>query len=159
MYLVGRIIGTHGIKGEIKIKSETNFDRFIVGNTLYLKHEQQYLPIVIASHRTHKNIDLIGLEGYHNINQVLPFIGLDIFTKHEDDLAENEFYYESLIGLPVIDESQFLLGVVEDIIEVPQGFILKVENEKKSFMVPFVDAFIKEITKDYIKIQVIEGLL
>ena len=28
MYLVGKIVGTHGIKGELKVKSDTSFDRF-----------------------------------------------------------------------------------------------------------------------------------
>ena len=39
MYLVGKIIGTHGIKGELKVKSDTSFDRFKVGNVLYVEKE------------------------------------------------------------------------------------------------------------------------
>ena len=53
-YLVGTIVNTHGIKGEVKIKSETNLDRFEKGNTLYLKKGSNYLTIKIDSHRVHK---------------------------------------------------------------------------------------------------------
>ena len=35
MYLVGKIVGTHGIKGELKVKSDTSFDRFKKGSKLY----------------------------------------------------------------------------------------------------------------------------
>ena len=60
MYLVGKIIGTHGIKGELKVKSDTSFDRFSVGNVLYIKlDDHDYKKIVINSHRIHQGCDLI----------------------------------------------------------------------------------------------------
>ena len=34
MYLVGKIVGTHGIKGELKVKSDTSFNRFEKGSKL-----------------------------------------------------------------------------------------------------------------------------
>lgn len=37
MYLVGKIVSTHGIKGEVKVRADTSFDRFIPGNTLLYK--------------------------------------------------------------------------------------------------------------------------
>ena len=44
MYLVGKIIGTHGIKGELKVKSDTSFDRFKVGNVLYVEKDGILYP-------------------------------------------------------------------------------------------------------------------
>ena len=41
MYLVGKIVGTHGIKGELKVKSDTSFDRFKKGNKLYIEKEEE----------------------------------------------------------------------------------------------------------------------
>ena len=41
--LVGKIIGTHGIKGEVKVVSDSDFkeDRFQVGNVCYLKLNEE----------------------------------------------------------------------------------------------------------------------
>ena len=71
MYLVGKIIGTPGIKGEVKVKADTSFNRFETNNILYLKKNDQMIEIKINSHRKHKNHDLITFNNYKNINDVL----------------------------------------------------------------------------------------
>ena len=159
MYLVGVIIGTHGIKGEVKVKSDTSFQRFNVGSTLYLKNNDNILEIHIDSHRVHKNLDLIKFNKYNNINDVLQYVGWEVYTTHEVKLDENEYYYEDLIGLDVYSEKQELLGKVADIREVPQGVILEVNNDEKSFLVPFVSEFILEIDREKVVINAIEELI
>lgn len=158
MYLVGKIIGTHGIKGEVKVKADTSFSRFETNNILFIKKDEQIIEIQINSHRIHKNLDLITFNNYHNINDVLDFVGCDIYTTHDDKLAEEEYYYEDLINMEVVDEEGMHLGYVIDVREVPQGIILEVANDEKSFLVPFVSEFILDIG-DKIIIKVIEGLI
>ena len=68
MYLVGKIVGTHGIKGELKVKSDTSFNRFEKGNKLYIDKTQE---VTINSHRQHKGMELITINGLKNINDVL----------------------------------------------------------------------------------------
>ncbi len=162
MFLVGKIITTHGINGEVKVKSETNFPRFNSQSKLYLEKEKQMIPIHINSHRIHQGIDLITFNDYKNINDVIPYIGCSIYTEHlSEELKENEYYYEDLIGLNTYNEENHLIGIVNDIIEVPQGIILEIKREKDLKLIPFVDEFIKEISLDEKKIiiHVIEGLL
>ena len=68
MFLVGKIVGTHGIKGEVKVINESDFDRFVVGNTLYVYKNNKYEPIVIDSVRYHKKFVLITFNKHTNIN-------------------------------------------------------------------------------------------
>ncbi|MDD3191125.1 MAG: ribosome maturation factor RimM [Bacilli bacterium] len=160
MYLVGKIIGTHGIKGELKIHAETNFSRFEIGNVLHIKKENEYQELKVKTHRMHKNNHLVSFEGYTNINEVLSWIGLNLFTTHDpDELQIGEYYYEDLIGKTLLSTKGEILGKVIDIREVPQGIILEGKNDKKTFLIPFVDEFVKEITTDKIVIEVMEGLL
>lgn len=159
MYLVGTIVSTHGIKGEVKVKSDSSFERFIPGNKLYLKKDGKFLEIIINSHRRHKNYDLITFNNLQNINDVLEYINCQIYTTHDHkELKENEYYYEDLISKKVYNQENNYLGVVVDLREVPQGVILEVKNEK-TFLVPFVGEFIIDITDDKIIINVIEGLI
>ncbi|HEY8444500.1 MAG TPA: ribosome maturation factor RimM [Bacilli bacterium] len=158
MYLVGKIIGTHGIKGEVKVKADTSFDRFKPGNTLYLKKNNEFQEIIINSHRRHKNYDLITFNNLNNINQVLEFIDCELYTPHQDKLEDNEYYYEDLIGKLVYDTNNNYLGKVIDIRELPHGINLEIKNGR-TFYVPFVSEFIIEVTNDKIIINVIEGLI
>ena len=70
---IGKIVNTHGIKGELRIKSD--FERknivFRPGFVLYIG--KGYVPEKISSYRKHKDYDMVTFEGYNNINQVLNY--------------------------------------------------------------------------------------
>ena len=159
MYLVGKIVGTHGIKGELKVKSDTSFDRFKKGNVLYIEKEKK---IVINSSRVHKGMHLITINGLTNINDVLCYVNKDIYVPHDrSELEEGEFYYEDIIGLDCYNSKGELIGPVKDLQEVPQGLILEIQTKNKTILIPFVDEFVVEVDLENkrIQIQEIEGLL
>ena len=159
MYLVGKIVGTHGIKGELKVKSDTSFDRFKKGNVLYIEKEEK---ITINSSRVHKGLHLITINGLTNINDVLMYVNKNIYVPHDrSELEEGEYYYEDLIGLICYDSNKEEIGEVIDLQEVPQGLILEIRGKEKTILIPYVDEFIEEIDLDNKKILIneIEGLL
>lgn len=159
MYLVGKIVGTHGIKGELKVKSDTSFDRFKKGNVLYIEKEEK---IIINSSRVHKGLHLITINGLTNINDVLMYVNKNIYVPHDrSELEEGEYYYEDLIGLICYDSNKEEIGEVIDLQEVPQGLILEIRGKEKTILIPYVDEFIEEIDLDNKKILIneIEGLL
>ena len=154
-----KILTTHGIKGEVKIKIITDdLNRFNKGNILYVGDEKEV--ITINSFRMFKGMGLITINNITNINDVLKYIVKSIYVD-TDMYDDDSIYYDDLIGCNVFDKGK-LIGICEDVMEVPQGEILviKLENGKQGF-VPFVDEFIKEIDieKKQIDIESIEGLL
>ena len=163
MYFVGKIIGTHGIKGELKVKSDTSFDRFNVGNVLYIKiDENDYKKIVINSHRVHQGCDLITINNMFDINLVECFVGKEVYVKEHNREKDNvNLYYEDLIGCKAINEKGIELGEVKDLIEVPKGILLEIINGKKRSLVPYVKELVPnvDIKKKIITIHEIEGLI
>lgn len=164
---VGKIVTTHGIKGEVKVSITTDtLSRFSVGNKLYLKRGSEYIEIVIDSFRMHKNMALITFNNLKNINDVLGYVGLILYVNRDElnDLNEGQYYYDDLIGLDVFDKAMGSdkIGEVIDVIEVPQGEILRIKlNNGKEGLVPFVDEFILEvdIENNILIISSVEGLL
>ena len=169
--LVGKIVGTFGIKGELKVISETSFPekRYKKGSKLLMKYQDKYLEVIVRSHRVHKNMDLVSFSSIDNINitdninDVTKYVGSSLFVDEMDleELDDGEFYYNDLIGLECFDNSGNKLGIVEDIRELPRGILLEINLGKKTGLVPFVDEFIENIDLDENKIiiNVIEGLL
>ena len=163
---VGTILTTHGIKGEVKVNIITDdITRFNVGNKLYILKDNKYEPITIDSFRIHKNMALITFNNIKDINLVLPYIKTTIYVNPEELESNTEgFYFDDLIGLEVFDSSDNnkLIGKVIDVLEVPQGSILRVKKENgKNALIPFVDEFIKnvDLENSVIEIASIEGLL
>ncbi len=160
-YTVGKIINTHGIKGEVKINNDSDFDRFNVGNKLYIERNKQLIEVTVASHRIHKGFDLVSFVSYQDINLVLDFKGctVKIDENQHDDLEDDEFYFDELIGKKVYNQSNVFVGIVVEVRDLPQGELLEIQREgKKNALVPFVNEFIISVD-DEIIINEIEGLL
>ena len=158
MVYVGEIVNTHGIKGELRIISDFKYKEkvFINGKNLYLGKRKQ--RVVIDSYRKHKNYDMVKFDGINDINDAIIFKGDEVYIKRED-LDIDGYVDEDIIGLKVYDEDK-LIGKVTSIIKNKQE-ILVVKNRNKSYLIPFVNEFIKNIDLDkkILSINVIEGLL
>lgn len=169
--LVGKIIGTFGIKGELKVIGETSFaeERFKKGSKLLMLVNGKYVEVVINSHRVHKNMDIISFKQVgstllnNDINEIEKYVGCSLYINHDDldELEDDEFYYSDLIGLTAFDQNGIKLGEVVDIRELPRGILLEIKTDKKPALVPFVDEFVTEVDleNNTITINVIEGLL
>ena len=158
---VGQIVNTHGIKGEVKVKSFTDFEdiRFKKGNHVYLNDE----VLEIQSFRIHKGFILLTFKGYTSINDVEKWKGKDLYVSIEDlhELEENENYYYELMNCKVYDNNQKCLGYVSELIETNAHLILRVSNEnKKDILIPFVDSFIIDVIVDKkeIIVELLEGM-
>src|SRR5690625_913834 len=102
LYNVGKIVNTHGIRGEVRVFRITDFDdRFTIGNTLYVpKKNHDLIPLTIDGHRKHKQYDLLHFQDHDTIEDVEFLKGLYLKIKEEQlmELQENEFYYHEIIG-------------------------------------------------------------
>ncbi|MCM3386728.1 ribosome maturation factor RimM [Ureibacillus chungkukjangi] len=169
-YNVGRIVNTHGIRGEVRVLSTTDFEdvRFAIGNKLavFKKDDKKPIWVTIESARRHKNFILLTFEGYNNINFVEPFKeGLLKVSKDqldEDVLEENEYYYFEIIGCEVFSEEGEQIGTITEILETGANDVWEVKNANgKKHYIPYIEDVVKEIDieEKKIVIHVLEGLL
>lgn len=150
---IGKIVSTHGIKGEVKIISDF-FEKdkiFKKGFKLYitpLYHEE-----VINTYRVHKNYDMVTFNGYNDINEILKYIGMGVYIKRSDlDLKEDEYLLSDLIGYAVYDNNK-LLGKVSGI-NFNNNVLLKIDD---NFYIPFIDEFIEKVDVKTKKIMTRNG--
>jgi len=165
-FLVGKVVGVHGLKGELKVKSESDvFERqmaFVDKVILYRGTRKEELPV--ESVKPYKDIYLVKLKGVEDRGEAEERIGGELYLKEEErvSLEEGEFYYEELIGLPVYGDKGEFLGKVKGIIEQPASHVLEVERESgQVFLVPFIDEFVKEVDLENKKLVIapIEGMV
>lgn len=158
-YEIGKIANTHGIKGEVKVKSNSDFDRFKKNKKVYTILNGQRVDLKITSVRPASDHLIIGFDAFDNINQVLHLKGAVLMTDEKPILKADEFHYQDLIGKTVFNQENQQVGEVTDVLEVPQGHLLQITNGDKKSLIPFVGAFIKSVDQDRIQIEEIEGLL
>ena len=155
---IGKIIGTFGIKGELKVYSESDFveERFKKGSKIILTSNKKEIIVTVTSFKIHKNNVLITIDNLYNINDVEKYIGYEIYTEEELELEEDEFFVDDLIGLKVYNENQELIGEVIDVISIPSNDILEIKTKEKKILVPFINDYVIEINDEYLVIKEME---
>ncbi|MFV0558983.1 MAG: ribosome maturation factor RimM [Enterococcus sp.] len=164
---VGKIVNTHGIRGEVRVISQTDFpeQRYQKGAQLILFREGKApLTLIVSGHRKHKNFDLVTFEGYPNINDVQAFRDGILKVSKEDlaDLYEDEYYYHEIIGLEVLKEDETVLGKVKEILSPGANDVWVVQRKgKKDALIPYIASVVKEIDLEngIVHVEIPEGLL
>ncbi len=151
---IGKIVNTHGLKGEVRILSD--FEKkdkvFIPGMTIYIGRKKE--KEVINSYRHHKVFEMITMKGYSDINEIIRYKGLYVYIKKEDLKLDNDEYLDSdLINLDVYVNNE-VVGVITDIRDSGHNKFLVIKTSDKDVFVPMQDEFIKEVNLDEKKIVI-----
>jgi len=158
MFEIGIITGTHGIKGEVKVKSFSDFDRFKKNESFFILNDDKKTLISVESSRLQKNLLIVKFKEYNDINEVINFKGKIIYSDNRGKLKKNEFYHDDLIGMKVYYDDHKFLGIVSDVIEQPKNHLLEIKNKHKKYLIPFIKEFIVSVDEN-ILIRTIEGLI
>ena len=135
-YNVGKIVNTQGLQGELRVLSVTDFadERFKKKSVLALfdDKDNHIMDVEIASHRKHKNFDIVKFKGLYHINDVEKYKGCSLKIAEENltDLDDGEFYYHEIIGLDVY-EGDSLIGQVKEILQPGANDVWVVKRKGK----------------------------
>lgn len=165
---VGKIVNTHGIKGEVRVISRTDFaeERYKPGSKLhlFLPKEKDPVELTVKAHRQHKNFDLLQFEGYGNINDVEKFRD-GIIKVHESqlgELEEDEFYFHEIIGCKVFTTEGEEIGTVTEILTPGANDVWVVKGKGgKEHLIPYIAHVVLkvDVKEKTVIIDPMEGLL
>ena len=156
---IGKIVNTHGIKGELRILSDFEFKdkAFKVNTEIYIDNEKH----IIKSYRRHKNYDMITIDNYNNINDVLYLLKKKVYKKkNELDLSDEEILDSDLLTYKVIDKNKNC-GIIKEIfLASPTNKIIRVLFDKE-VLIPINSPMIKKIDKKLkiVEVELIDGMI
>ena len=91
---IGKIINTHGIKGEVRILSHFEKKELVFKNGMSFYIGELKKEFKVVDYRPHKNFDMVTFEGIQSINDVLVYKGKKVFVKRKDvNLLKNDYLY------------------------------------------------------------------
>lgn len=159
--LIGEIVNTHGIKGELKVRSFSDFmkQRLAKGQQIIAGIE----CFTVEYAREHQNVWLLKLVGFDDINQVERLRNVKLYVDRASisKLPNGQYYFFELVGCQVIDQFQQLVGVVSKVESTGFQELLRVDTGSRMVLIPFIPVFIKHVNlgKQVIEIHTIEGLI
>jgi len=164
--LIGKIVNTCGLKGEVKVINSSDFinERYKKNNVLNIVNDSKNINenFTISSFRMKdkfiylkfKEID--SIEKAETYKESLLLIDSEVLKKIDNDT----FYHYELLDMEVYYKDE-LIGKISEISDNGPQDLIRVEKNKKSFLVPFLDEFIEniDIENKRIILKNIEGLL
>ncbi len=154
----GRIVNTHGVRGEVKIQSFCDSADFLQQfDTLYIDGT----PIPVLSSRVHKNFLLARLKTIDDIDSAARLRGKSIFVDRTGVvLPDGQYFIADLEGLTVYDaKTGSTIGTLVEVLPLPAGDVYSVKGERE-YLIPAKGGFIDEVNVEegYLKINLVEGL-
>ena len=161
--LIGRVVKSHGIKGEVAVDLLTDEAeaRFSVGAVLHGTQAGKEQDLTIKTVRPHQKRLLVSFEEIPDRTAADSVRGMKFYAAPlERDEDSDEYYDHELIGLRVLQGGEEI-GTVTGVMSTPGRKILEVDYNGKEVLVPFVMDIVPEIDLDegYLVITPPEGLL
>lgn len=161
---IGKIVNTHGIRGDIKIQPWCD-DAEIFYDLNYIYIDQKKYAIENA--RLHKTSVLLKLKGIDSINSAELFKNKIATVEREalGELPEGTYYICDLLGLEVKTSDGNVLGIIEDVIKTGSNDVYVLKNadssNKKPVLIPVIDEVVKEVNIDdgYVIVELLKGLI
>ena len=144
---VAEIVTTHGVRGNLKVKSlSDNEKRFEKGSKLFIDNEE----LTVESSFDQKGLKVIKFEEYNDINDVLKFVGKDITIDKADigKLSDDEYYIFDLEGLDVYDNGQKVGTIKEVVTGVYPNDVYIIESKNGEVYFPALNATVKNVDLD-----------
>ena len=161
---VGKIVNTHGLKGEVKVVPWTDYpEDFEDIEYVIVKRKTGDEQLDIESVRYQKGNVLLKFKQIKDINEAEKYKNQTLYASRDMfDLPEGVHFIADLIGLDVINvETGDKIGVIADVFNTGSNDIYDVKREgKKNLLIPVIDDVVKEIDVEGGKVTVfmMEGL-
>lgn len=146
---IGKIINTHGLKGELKILPLTDFpERFFKMDKVLVNHAGKLETYELENVREFKNLMIIKFAGIDDINQaqLLKNAVLQITEAELTKLPEHTYFVFQLEGLDVYSIDGGSLGKIHQVITTGANDVWAVQDDTgREILIPAIKQVIKSV--------------
>ena len=154
----GRIINTHGVRGEVKIEPWTDSPEF------FIRLKRVFIdgsPVDIRSAKVHKNSVIAAFSGVGDIDGAIGLKNKTVYLDRGDvPLEEGRHFVADIVGLRAVDdETGDDIGVITEVLARPANDVYVISGERE-ILVPVVPEFIArmDMEEGYVRIHMLEGM-
>jgi 16S rRNA processing protein RimM len=150
---VGKIVGAHGVKGNLKVHSYAESVAIFKPGSLILVilagETEKHFSIKWA--KPHGKSILLSFKGIEDRNTAKTLIGAELFIERIDlpKLEEGVYYWVDIIGLSVFTTDNQYIGRVESIMPTGSNDVYIVKNRTKDdsteILIPAIESVVLEI--------------
>lgn len=159
---VGQIVGTHGVKGEIRINPWCDTPEFLKKfKTLYFDKNGEKAVKVLSS-RVHGNVVLFQLDGISSVEEASKLRNKVVFMDRNDaHIDKNSFFIQDLIGCSVVDaDDGRVYGELSDVSQTGANDVWHIKSGDKEYLIPAIPDVVidADVENEIVKIRPLRGI-
>ena len=162
--IIGRTRKAHSLTGELKISIEERYlEDFMKNERIFLDVKGVKIPYFIDNVRGGGEM-IVKLEEVDNRDTATLLQSRDVLLRQQDILPDHarEFEVEEEVGLEyahlagfmLVDETQGEIGIIDEVLEMPQQEMAFLKYKDREVLVPLNDQFIKSIDQQNRRVMV-----
>lgn len=144
---LGAIVGVHGIRGEVKVKSFTENEQNLTKYGLLSNQDgSRRFELKIVGHS--KELLRVKIKGVDDRNLAESLIGTGLYIERNllPELPEEEFYHSDLIGLMALTSGGEKVGTVNALYNFGAGDLIEIKTaDNRLEMLPFTKAYVPTV--------------
>ncbi len=158
---VGKIINTHGLRGEVKAAAWT--DTPDVFEDLERVYANKEIPLTIRRVKYQKNNLILQFAELSTIEEAEALKNTILYADRADlgELPEGVYYIADLIGMTVQDEDGEKIGTIKEVLQTGANDVYVVRREeKKDLLIPVIEDAVKgvDLEKRTVTVTLLDGL-
>ena len=159
---IGKIIGLHGVRGEVKVLVYGDMEDF-TWKEVFLAGGGVPRILRVEGARRHKGFFLVKLEGLDTRDAAGKLVGFELQVPRGElpELSDEEYYYFDLEGLEVWTDENKFLGRVVKIFPTGSNDVFEVKGPLGDVLIPAIEDVVREVDLEgkRITVHLLEGLI
>lgn len=162
---VGKIVGTHGHKGAVKVQLLTDFpERFHTGQEYLVQGGREVLPLILEQCSAHRGMMLAKFQGIDDMEAAgkLRNLFLGVTPDQLHPLPEGSYYHFQLIGMQVEDVDKGNLGLLAEVLETGANDVYVVKSDVYGeILIPAIKQVVVgvDVHRQRLTVKLLDGLL
>lgn len=156
----GRIVGTHGVRGEVRLLPWTDTPGTLTPlKTLYF--DEGRTPVRVSC-RPHKNLVLVTIEGITTVEAAAALRDRVLYLNRQDlPLPRGRYFVQDLIGMAVVDDTTGVrYGTVTDVSDTGANNVYHLDYGGREVLIPAIPDVVRAVDseRDEVRIVPLKGL-
>ena len=143
----GKIVGTHGIKGMVRVQPWADSGDFLKQFKYIYTDSEGKNRLEIKTVQPHGNVVLMAIKGVDSIEKAEGLRSTVIYIDRNDvDLPKDRYFIDDLIGCAVTDaDSGEDLGTITDVSATGANDVWHITRNGKEYLIPAIDEVIVNV--------------
>lgn len=152
---VGKTVGTHGVRGMVRIQPWADNSAFLCGFETFYSGELK-TPLKVEKIQPHGNIVIAKIKGTNSVEQAEKLRNEVLFVKRSDiKIPHGRYFVSELIGCRVFDAfSKTFYGVISDVSKTGANDVWHITKDGKEYLLPAIDEVVKRVDTEKEEVEI-----